>query len=363
MNLHENSYLGRKVFFAYPPYYITNTIIPKLSEAEYEVYVINQYQKIKPILQKFPDSICFFNIDADDLTYTEWFRFIKTFEEDEVLSTIFFGVLSQHAPKIHRERFMTDIQLPAGFIQYIPDLPALTDRYIKILELNGALGKRKYIRADCGFNRSIFVDLEVSGVRIPLILQNISSVGLSCYANKTHLPYLSENSVHRAVFHLGSTTFTGSVIILMKREVQERSIVVMLFSQGLSYSSRNIIREFIRDKMQENLLKHMEGIPLDSRDYSDNSEEAIAERNRENAPSLEAATEEEAKKTENQKKESSEDEKTKSAEGIASTEPPAETTETSADSTEAPAETTQAAPAEEVQEAKSVQEDSEPKSE
>lgn len=298
MNLHENSPLGRKVFFVYPPYYITNTIIPKLSEAEYEVYIINQYQRIKPILQKFPDSICFFNIDADDLTYTEWFRFLKSFEEDEVLSTIFFGVISQHAPKIHREHFMSDIQLPAGFIQYVPDLPALTDRYIKILDLNGALGKRKFIRADCGFDRSIYIEIDVGGTRIPLILQNISSVGLSCYANKAHIPYLADNSVHRAVFYLGNYTFTGSIIIIMKREVKEHSIVVMLFSQGLSYASKNSVREFIRLKLQENLTKDMEGIPLDERDYSDNSQEAILERSRENAPVLESASEEEAKKAE-----------------------------------------------------------------
>lgn len=299
MNLHENSPLGRKVFFVYPPYYVTNTIMPKLSEAEYEVYAIDQYQMVKPVLQKFPDSICFFNIDADALTYTEWFRFLKSFEEDEVLSTIFFGVMSQHAPKVHREHFMADIQLPAGFIQYIPDLPALTERFIKILELNGAMGKRKYIRAECNFDRSIYVDIDVAGSRVPLIVQNISSVGLSCYANKSHLPFLTENSVHRAAFYLGNNVFSGSVIILMKREVNEHSIVVMLFSQGLSYANRNSVREFIREKLHENLANDMDGIPLDSRDYSDNSEEAIAERNRENAPALESASEDESKKTEN----------------------------------------------------------------
>ncbi|MCQ2585883.1 MAG: hypothetical protein MJ185_09860 [Treponema sp.] len=268
MNLRENSTLGRKVFFVNPPYYVTNTIIPRLTANEYEVYSIDNYRMVKPILKKYPDSICFINIDSEVLTFKQWFRFAKSFEEDEVLSTIFFGVISQYAPKPERENFLLNVQLPAGFIQFTPDLDALVDIFLAILEMNEAMGKRKYVRADCGRDPRIYAEIDLETKKMPLMIQNISSVGISCYANESQLPLLEEKSVHRMTLHLADMVFTGSIIILMKREIDGKPIVVMLFGQGLAFSSKSMIRDFIRHKIQVNLEEEFMGVPQDDTDYT-----------------------------------------------------------------------------------------------
>jgi len=273
MNLRESSTLGRKIFFVNPPFYVTNTIIPRLTANEYEVYSIEDFRMVKPILKKYPDSICFINIDSEVLTFKQWFRFAKSFEEDEVLSTIFFGVISQYAPKPERENFLLNVQLPAGFIQYTPDLDALVDIFLAILEMNEAMGKRKYIRADCGRDARIYAEIDVNTKKIPLMIQNISSVGISCYANESQLPLFEDKSVHRMTLHLNDLTFSGSVIILMKREIDGKQIIVMLFGQGLAFSSKSLIRDFIRKKIQVNLNSEFMTVPPDDTDYTKEPEE------------------------------------------------------------------------------------------
>lgn len=267
MNLHENSTLGRKVFFVNPPFYVTHTIIPRLTGMEYEVYSIDDYRMVKPILKKYPDSICFINIDCEDLTFREWFRFAQSFEEDEVLSTIFFGVISQYAPKPERENFLLNVQLPAGFIQYTPDLESLVSIFTAILEMNGAMGKRKYVRADCGRDPRIYAEIDVNTKKVPLMIQNISSVGISCYATEAQLPLFEEKSVHRMTLHLHDMFFNGSLIILMKREIDGRKMIVMLFGQGLAYTAKNMIRDFIRTRIQANLNTELLSLKPDTTDY------------------------------------------------------------------------------------------------
>ncbi|MCQ2572657.1 MAG: hypothetical protein MJ182_02050 [Treponema sp.] len=260
--------MGRKVFFVSPPYYVTNTIIPRLTANEYEVYSIDNFRMVKPILRKYPDSICFINIDSKELSFKEWFRFAKSFEEDEVLSTIFFGVISQYAPKPERENFLLHVQLPAGFIQYTPDLNSMVEIFLAILEMNGAMGKRKYVRADCGRDARIYADIDINTKTVPLMIQNISSVGISCYINDHQLPLFEDKSVHRMHLHLEDLSFSGSIVVLMKREIDNKKIVVMLFGQGLAYSSKSMIRDFIRQKIQANLMTEFVGVPLDKEDYS-----------------------------------------------------------------------------------------------
>lgn len=268
MHYNENSTLGRKIFFVNPPYYVTNTIIPRLTANEYEVYSIDNFRMVKTILKKYPDSICFINIDSEELSFMEWFRFTKSFEEDEILSTIFFGVISQYAPKPEREKFLLHVELPAGFIQFTPDLNALTDIFLAILEINGAMGKRKYVRADCGRDPRVYAELNINTKKVPLLIQNISSVGISCYASDTQLELIQEKSVYRMNLHLGDLSFPGSVVILMKRDIDGKHIIIMLFGQGLAYSSKNMIRDFIRKKIQVNLNEEFIDAQLDTTDYS-----------------------------------------------------------------------------------------------
>ena len=55
---------GRKIFFVYPHSVVQNKLIHELINREYEVYLINNHNKIKSICQQYIDPIIFINIDS-----------------------------------------------------------------------------------------------------------------------------------------------------------------------------------------------------------------------------------------------------------------------------------------------------------
>ncbi len=55
--------MGRKVFFLYPHSVIQNDMITILINHEYEVYTVNDHEKMLKIAKYFPESILFINID------------------------------------------------------------------------------------------------------------------------------------------------------------------------------------------------------------------------------------------------------------------------------------------------------------
>ena len=113
MNLHENNDFGRKVFFVMPSYDFQSLVIPSLYEQEFEVYILDNFTKAKDILRSFPDSICFINTD-EGLSPSEWFFYIKSFESDPMLSTIFLGIICTRMTKAQKEQFAIETTIPAG---------------------------------------------------------------------------------------------------------------------------------------------------------------------------------------------------------------------------------------------------------
>ena len=110
MENRENPIFGRKVFFLNPTLSIQNVFVRKLQDLEYEVYTIEHYYDAKPVLSEYEDSICFINID-DQLTYKQWFNFIKSFEKDSSLETVFLGVISEKIRPHEKEEFLLKTKL------------------------------------------------------------------------------------------------------------------------------------------------------------------------------------------------------------------------------------------------------------
>ena len=80
-------------------------LIENLRQNEYEVYIIKEYRKAKSVLSKFPDSMCFINID-EELSFSEWFNFMKSFQESDALKGIYLGILTETASMEDKDKFM-----------------------------------------------------------------------------------------------------------------------------------------------------------------------------------------------------------------------------------------------------------------
>ena len=114
MESRENPLFGRKIFFIGPSYVTEKYLIDKLRDNEYEVYVLKDYRVAKNVLSSYTDAMCFINIDAG-LSYSEWFNFIKSFQDSSILHGVYIGIITEAATWEDKDKFMMNVSLPGGF--------------------------------------------------------------------------------------------------------------------------------------------------------------------------------------------------------------------------------------------------------
>ncbi len=266
----ENPIIGRKVFFVNPPLYVENYLHLELRQHEYEVYIITDYRYTKAALRHFPDALCFIFID-DELSYDEWFNFIKSFQEDTILKTIFVGLMSAVIPKNVLEKFMINLSLPGGFIMLNEFKgSALIEKIVGILDLNGAKGRRKYLRLDCDENITINGYFADKSQLFQVSIANISSVGFSCIYPKAYGSLLAKNCfVPSFSITLGRRSIvTPSVVLDTKPVDANRLFSILLFVKQVGQDDRKVIKNFIFDQLQERFENKVFSATPDVEDYS-----------------------------------------------------------------------------------------------
>lgn len=263
--------LGRKVFFLNPPLSITTYVYDCLKEAQYEVYFINKYNEAKPILRAYPDALCFIFID-DQLSLKEWYNYIKSFETDESLQSIFIGVISARIRPADKEKFMMNLKLPGGFVMLGGPVADLYTTIKGILDVNGAMGKRKYLRLDCANDESVSGYL-ASGFRLyQFDIDTLSSAGFTCRMdNKIGFVFSKNMVVPNICVNLGRRTVVCSAVVFEVRQTADATVAILLFTKETDKQSRVAIRNFIYQALatQMNLLIKNNNPDMDN--YKDKS--------------------------------------------------------------------------------------------
>ncbi len=273
----ENPIIGRKVFFVNPPLYVENYLHLELKQHEYEVYIISDYKYTKNALRKFPDALCFIFID-DELSYDEWFNFIQSFQKHEKLKTIFVGLMSAIIPKPQHERFMMNLSLPGGFIMLTEFKgSALIEKIVGILELNGAKGRRKYLRLDCDENVKINGYFATKSQLLQVTISSISSVGFTCYFPRSYGDSLAKNVVVPSFsITLGRRSIvTPSVVYDVKFVDENRCFAIMLFLKQVGADDRKVIKNFIFEQLEKRFEDLIYSLPPDVEDYSNRGVKAM----------------------------------------------------------------------------------------
>ena len=298
----ENPIIGRKVFFVNPPLYVENYLHLELKQHEYEVYIISDFRYTKAALRHFPDALCFIFID-DEMSYDEWFNFIQSFQKDEKLKTIFVGLMSAVITKQQHERFLMNLSLPGGFIMLTEFKgSALIEKIVGILDLNGAKGRRKYLRWDCSASDTPINGYFANGSQLLQVsIVNISSVGFVCYYPAAYGEALKKNAlVPSFSITLGRRSIvTPSVVFDTKKVDANRSLAIMLFLKQVGADDRKVIKNFIFDQLQDRFEKLVFAAQPDVEDYSNKIHKAPkqdeaadkAAENSENAENIEDAEE------------------------------------------------------------------------
>jgi len=277
MKLRENPAMGRKIFFINPFFKVSSIVIPELRRKEYEIYELKNYKHAKSILRLFPGSICFLNID-EVLSPTEWFNFVRSFTKDDKLKTIHLGVLSIQSLNWVKELFLIHANMPCGFIPITASKAQLIETFTAILDMNGAKGNRKYVRADCHQDTKILAHCVVSGIEVKLTVRNISTVGLCCTAPlASHKLFQINLVIRRFVLIIHDKEIVTNAAVIAVKVEGDHLVLVLLFLQGISFTAKEHIRNYVTAFLQRSIHIISQNLPLDTTDYSILPKEEIEE--------------------------------------------------------------------------------------
>lgn len=264
--------LGRTVFFLNPPLSITTHVLDSLKEQQYEVYCINRYNEAKPVLEHYPDALCFIFID-DQLTLKEWFNFIKSFESDEKLKSIFIGVISARIRATDKEKFLMNLKLPGGFIPLGGPVSDVLSTIKGILDVNGALGKRKYLRLDCRGNEEIDGYFSNGYTLYQFNIDYLSTAGFTFRMKKPGAFRFQKNMIIPNIcINIGRRTVSGDGFVYESRIVDGQETVIFLFTKMTDSTTRTVIRNFIYSVLDEKLKVLIANSSPDMTNYAKDSE-------------------------------------------------------------------------------------------
>ncbi|MCL2879114.1 MAG: pilus assembly protein PilZ, partial [Treponema sp.] len=239
--------LGKKIFFLYPSAVIQNRIISELIQQEYEVYIVRDHVALRKVLQRYPHSVVFADID-EQMSERNWEALIRGIMSAPETQTTAIGIISANDDEALQRKYINLVKIQCGYTVLRADLGVSIKQICDVLGAVDAKGRRKYIRAITEAGSVTTVNLPMNGTFINGIIKDISVVGLSCTFNTD--PELEKNTLFRDIqIKLNSMILKVEGIIFGSRMDGQSKIYVLLFTQRIDPEVRTKIRKY----MQQNL--------------------------------------------------------------------------------------------------------------
>ncbi|MDR1466312.1 MAG: PilZ domain-containing protein [Treponema sp.] len=250
MDTNQN-FSGKKTFFLYPQVIVYNEVITDLFIQEYEAYVVRDHPALRKILKRFPDSIVFVNID-ERLKEKEWEAWIRGVMSDPFTEQVSVGVLTTGRDDGIRHKYLYQVRITSGFIHVSTDLKRLTSQITEKLQINDALGRRKFIRTTTHDERMTTVNIPIAGRFVTGSILDISSAGFSCIFQED--PFLEKNSlIPNIQIKLKSVLMRAEGIVFGSRIEDFMKVYVFVFTPRTDSNTRAKIRAYIRMNIQDRM--------------------------------------------------------------------------------------------------------------
>ncbi|MDR1286574.1 MAG: pilus assembly protein PilZ [Treponema sp.] len=249
----QTDLLGKKIFFLHPSAIVQNEIASELTQQEFEIYIIKAHNTLKRVLEHYPDSIVFADID-ERMSEENWEDWIRDVMKDPKTAAVKIGVLSANGDENLRRKYINMVRVEAGYTVLKADLPSSIKQILEILTTAGAKGRRKYIRAVTDNETTTTINLPLNGTYVNGTIKDISVVGLSCAFDED--PGLAKNTLFQNIqIKLQSALLKAEGIIFGSRMDGLTRIYVILFTKRTDPEVKVKIRKYI----QQNLQAKMDG--------------------------------------------------------------------------------------------------------
>jgi hypothetical protein len=240
--------LGKKVFLLYPHSVIHDEMLDVLIMSGFETYALRDHKKAVRILEHFPGSIMFINID-ERMPEPEWEIYIRELQENPKTAGTRLGILSYNQDKRLMEKYLMDLSVPCGYVQLKLGIQESTRIILNVLQANEARGRRKYLRAFCEDDVNATMNYKgPEGLYQGKIL-DISSAGIA--AKIPRFPDQAANTVLRDVQLKLRGALVMTDAVLMGKRQDDREVWILLFDPSkMSRDNKLVIHRYIKQCLQ-----------------------------------------------------------------------------------------------------------------
>jgi hypothetical protein len=243
----EQSEIGKKIFILYPHSVIKDELLDILIMSGFESYVVHDHKRALQLLEKFPDSIMFINID-EGMSEKEWEAYIRGIQEDPKTKDCRLGILSYNTDQELMQKYLMDIAVPCGYIQLKIGVKESTKIMLSALEANEARGQRKYIRAFCSDDQTAVVNVKSSSGFCYGRILDISAAGIAESNKKIDgLPAKNSKINDMQLKLRGGLVLTDAVLVGKRDD----NVCIFLFDvQRMNPDHAMVIHHFIKYTLQ-----------------------------------------------------------------------------------------------------------------
>jgi hypothetical protein len=247
---------GRKVFLLYPHSVIHEEMMDNLIMNGFEAYTLWEHKRAIKILEEFPDSIMFINID-EGMPENEWEAYIKGIQENPKTKKTRMGILSYNQDKKLMEKYLMKLALPCGYIQLKLGIQESTKIILNALQANEAKGRRKFIRVFCPEDVNTVINFRIEEKIYQGKILDISSAGVA--AKFQRFPSFPANTLLRDVqLKLRGSLIMTEVVLMGKRSDNINVWIFVFKPSSMNHDGKMVIHHFIK----QNLQKYIEQIEV-----------------------------------------------------------------------------------------------------
>lgn len=247
---------GRRVFFVYPHSVFRESLVQRLIDLEYEIYLIKDHSLIPLIIKQYPDAIIFMNIDEGQKRH-DWELFIQQLQTSAEASSVSLGIISYEFDQSVAQFYLMELALPGGYIQLKQSIEKAFDILTKTLEANEVRGRRKFVRCQILEDRAPQFNVKGEGGLIKGGVLDLSSAGMAVVLENGR--DFQKNSLLRDIqINLAGKLLRVSGVVIGFRNAEEvggvsRKIFVLLFDKSVQSETRSEVRIYVHKYLQEQL--------------------------------------------------------------------------------------------------------------
>jgi hypothetical protein len=252
-----DDFLGKKVFFLYPPGVIQDEMLDMLIMNGFESYVLKDHERALRIIQKFPSSILFVNIDMG-LKEPEWERYIRAIQTDPRTSSTRIGIFSYNTVPELVQKYLIDVGIPCGFVHLKIGAKESTKIVMQALYVNEARGRRNSIRISCQEDNEATMNYKSHASQSMYYgkILDISSAGFAALIRD--FPVFPANTMLKEV----QLKLHGSLLmvdaILMGGRKDNRDVQIFIFDPKMTPYNKLTIHRYIKQSLQH----YIDQLPL-----------------------------------------------------------------------------------------------------